>query len=305
MSEAAACGYASPMANHKRKRKANGGWAKGSLPGKATEGGASPESAKAKSRRTKAKAKARVKARTPVKSGMKITAGEHRGRFLVTPPGENFLRPMRVQVREALFNVLGDVEGAVVLDLFSGSGCLAIEALSRGAARAVLVERARPCLTAIGMNLEALGLTERADVRRHDLNLGVGALAGAGPYDLVMVHPPFDLLGKLMGKAEPKQTLDVAALLRSLVTTTGLLAEEGRVAFETPRGCYPDPEVSLAGLEVLRRKDYGTTTLFVAARAEVSAEEEAIAAASAAEAASGEDVPADAGADTSLGADSA
>lgn len=192
--------------------------------------------------------------------GLRITGGEHRGRALFAPPGQ-VLRPMRSQVRMALFNVLGtDLDGQTVLDLFAGSGCLGIEALSRGAERAVFVERAKVCLGAIERNLGTLGLSERGQVRAHDLNLGVGALVGAGPFDLILVHPPFELLGRSV----PSQSLNVATLLGSLVTTAGLLAPEGTIAFETPRGCYPDPERELPALEVWRRRDYGSTTLFLA-----------------------------------------
>ncbi|MGE0710751.1 MAG: 16S rRNA (guanine(966)-N(2))-methyltransferase RsmD [Planctomycetota bacterium] len=200
--------------------------------------------------------------------GLRITGGELRGRALLTPPGEDLLRPMRSQVRQALFNVLAaETPGAAALDLFAGSGCLGIEALSRGARRCTFVERAGPCLKVLERNLDALGLAERGEVRRHDLNLGLGALASAGPFDLVLVHPPFELLGRA---EQPSQPLDVAALLSSIPRTPGLLAPEGTVAFETPRGCYPDPAAALPGLRIVRQKDYGTTTLFVAVRAEDS-----------------------------------
>jgi 16S rRNA (guanine966-N2)-methyltransferase len=171
------------------------------------------------------------------------------------------MRPMRAQVRQALFNVLaGDLADGLVLDLFAGSGCLGIEALSRGASRVVFVDRAPACLAAIERNLETLGLSERAEVRRHDLKLGVASLVGSQPFDLVIVHPPFELLGK----GTPSQALDVAALLDSLAATPNLVTPETLVAFETPRDCYPDSDAELPTLEVLRRKDYGTTTLFVA-----------------------------------------
>lgn len=193
---------------------------------------------------------------------LRITGGDFRGRALDTPPGK-ILRPMRSQVRQALFNVLGPtVSEARVLDLFSGSGCLGFEALSRGAAHAVLVERAALCLKVIERNLASLKVSDRVTVRRHDLNLGIASLVREGPFDLVLIHPPFELLGR---STNPSQSLDVAALLRSLPAQEGLLVPGATLAFETPRGCYPEAEVAeaLAGLEVERRKDYGSTTLFV------------------------------------------
>src|SRR6185436_17415765 len=85
---------------------------------------------------------------------VRIIAGEHRGRRISAPDGER-TRPMLDRVREALFGTLGErVEGAQVLDLFAGSGSLALEALSRGAERAVLIERNPTALDALQANIE-------------------------------------------------------------------------------------------------------------------------------------------------------
>lgn len=173
---------------------------------------------------------------------------------------------MRDQVRGALFNILGAeaVEGAPVLDLFAGSGSLGIEALSRGAASAVFVERELACLEVLRQNLSALGLGEpRAVAVRHDLSLGLDALAGRGPFDLVLMHPPFAVLRAAPGPGEA----DVERLLRELADSSALLAEGGLLAFETPRENWPDPaDLSPLGLEVALRREYGSTALFVARR---------------------------------------
>lgn len=180
---------------------------------------------------------------------------------------------MRDQVRGALFNILGAeaVEGARVLDLFAGSGSLGIEALSRGAASAVFVEREPACLEVLRQNLSALGLGEpRAVAVRHDLSLGLDALAGRGPFDLVLMHPPFAVLRAAPGPGEA----DVERLLRELAGSSALLASPsssprggGLVAFETPRENWPDPaDLSPLGLEVALRREYGSTALFVARR---------------------------------------
>src|SRR3954454_14587442 len=89
---------------------------------------------------------------------VRVIAGQHGGRRLAAPRGEA-TRPTADRVREALFSALGDVSDMTVLDLFAGSGALGIEALSRGAAQATFVERARPALTALRANLEALDIT--------------------------------------------------------------------------------------------------------------------------------------------------
>jgi 16S rRNA (guanine966-N2)-methyltransferase len=98
-------------------------------------------------------------------------------------------------VREALFSMLGDVDGDRVLDLFAGSGALGIEALSRGAADAVFVERDARAAAAIRRNLESLGVEAR--VARQDV---LGFLGREqGPFDLVFCDPPYDSASRLSG----------------------------------------------------------------------------------------------------------
>ena len=87
---------------------------------------------------------------------MRVIAGIYGGRELVAPRGRA-TRPTSDRVREALFSILGDVSGARVLDLFAGSGALAIEALSRGAAEATLVDSSAAAVAAIRRNLDAAG----------------------------------------------------------------------------------------------------------------------------------------------------
>jgi 16S rRNA (guanine966-N2)-methyltransferase len=125
---------------------------------------------------------------------VRIVAGEFRGRRLSAPRGVR-TRPTADRVREALFSMLGDVSGARVLDLYAGSGALGIEALSRGAAAAVFVERDPRALAAIRRNLDALGLAE--DVVRQD---ALRFLARAeGTFDLVFCDPPYDSVPRIAG----------------------------------------------------------------------------------------------------------
>lgn len=201
-------------------------------------------------------------------TGLRIIAGEHRGAKLRTPPG-HVLRPMRDQVRGALFNILGDVvPGARVLDLFSGSGSLGLEAISRGAASALCIDRAPVCLEALAENVEKLRAGDRVEVRRHDLALGLAPLASRGPFDLVLMHPPFELLRRPPGPGEA----DPGRLLAEAARGPGLLAPGAWLAFETPRETWRDPrELEALGLRVDLRREYGTTALFVCqARAEAA-----------------------------------
>jgi 16S rRNA (guanine966-N2)-methyltransferase len=120
---------------------------------------------------------------------VRVIAGSHRGATLPAPRGRA-TRPTGDRVREALFSILGTVEGARVLDLFAGSGALAIEALSRGAAEATLVDSSAVAINAIRRNLAALGLP--AEVRRQKATAFLhSARVDGRQYDLVFVDPPY------------------------------------------------------------------------------------------------------------------
>ena len=119
---------------------------------------------------------------------MRIIAGTRKGHTIQAPPGRD-TRPTSDRVRENIFNILGPVDDAVVLDLYAGSGAMGLEALSRGAAQAVFVERDPGALRAIEQNLDKLRL--RGTVLRQD---AVAVLAGENrKYDLVFVDPPYDM----------------------------------------------------------------------------------------------------------------
>jgi 16S rRNA (guanine966-N2)-methyltransferase len=120
---------------------------------------------------------------------MRIVAGEWRGRRLAAPPGRT-TRPTSDRVREAVFSILGPLDGERVLDLFAGSGALALEALSRGAGEATLVERDRAALKALRANVEALGADARVIGGDVAAFLDSAAAAG-GHYDLVFLDPPY------------------------------------------------------------------------------------------------------------------
>ena len=121
---------------------------------------------------------------------MRVVAGRYGGRKLTAPAGSE-TRPTSDRVREALFSVLGpSIQGARVLDLFAGSGALGIEALSRGAAEAVFVDRSHKAIKAIRANLAALGID--ADVRPIEARAALRAASARGDaYDLVFLDPPY------------------------------------------------------------------------------------------------------------------
>jgi 16S rRNA (guanine966-N2)-methyltransferase len=174
---------------------------------------------------------------------MRIIAGTHRGSRLVTPKGLE-TRPTGDRVREAAFNLIGPVDGATVLDLFAGSGALGLEALSRGAARAVFVESNRAAGRAIEQNLERLRL--RGTVVLQDAVKALQMEAQAGRrYDLVLVDPPYEMFRDLQ-----------PALARILPQ---VLADDGLLVVETD--ARVDPELPLE-LRTSRRYGRARLTLF-------------------------------------------
>src|SRR5436305_124389 len=129
---------------------------------------------------------------------MRVIAGRLGGRRLRAPRGR-VTRPTSDRVKEALFAMLPDVRGAVVLDLFAGAGGLGIEALSRGALRAVFIERNAAAVQALRHNLAVLGLdAHAAEVRRAQLPAALrAARAARETYDLVLIDPPYSAGGGL------------------------------------------------------------------------------------------------------------
>ncbi|MBA3666434.1 MAG: 16S rRNA (guanine(966)-N(2))-methyltransferase RsmD [Sphingomonas sp.] len=121
---------------------------------------------------------------------MRVIAGAWRGRSLVAPQGQQ-TRPTADRTRETLFSMLvsrlGSFEGLRVADLYAGCGALGIEALSRGAAQAVLIENDRAALDAINANLASLGAGERATVRA----ASAAVLPREDPFDLILADPPY------------------------------------------------------------------------------------------------------------------
>jgi 16S rRNA (guanine966-N2)-methyltransferase len=129
---------------------------------------------------------------------LRIVAGELKGRRLATPPRRSeAVRPTADRVREALFSILGDVEGTRVLDLYCGTGALGLEAVSRGAARATLVDTH----TALARrNVTDLGVADRAEVVRADARAYLRRTRQR--FDLIFCDPPYRLADRLEGELD-------------------------------------------------------------------------------------------------------
>ena len=123
---------------------------------------------------------------------MRIIAGSLRSRRFEAPPGLK-TRPTSDRLRETLFNVLAPrIEGAAFLDLYAGSGAVGMEALSRGAARVVFVERAAPALKVLQANLARLGIRDGAAVRAESVTAFLRRDDCGSVFDVVFLDPPYD-----------------------------------------------------------------------------------------------------------------
>lgn len=174
-----------------------------------------------------------------------------RGRKLTAPRGEG-TRPTSDRVREALMSSLvnrlgSDLGGARVLDLFAGSGALALEALSRGASRAVLVERDRGALRAIADNVDALDAKERVTVVTGDVfGAAMSRVAAMGPYALLFCDPPY--------RIDQERVSTVLASLGA----AGAVSQGAALAWEhASGGAVPEPE----GFAQERTYRYGDTAV--------------------------------------------
>lgn len=156
------------------------------------------------------------------------------------------MRPTADRVRESLFNIVGGrIAGARVLDLFAGTGSLGIEALSRGAMRAVFIERDRRAVALLQANLAALRLNPgEANIIAATASEGIRRSAGGEPFDLVLMDPPYDA-----GVIDAT----LAALARE-----GLVATDGLVVVEHRASDFVKAPPILAEID---RRVYGDTAL--------------------------------------------
>ncbi len=175
---------------------------------------------------------------------MRIIAGDMRSRKLKAPEGMD-TRPTADRVKEALFSILqGRLYGARVLDLYAGSGALALEALSRGAESAVLVDCASKACQAISENIAALGCEGRAQLLRMKDTAALASLEARGDaFDLIFLDPPY--------------RMDTAPVCRALLKS-GLLRPGGMIVIEHGRETPPRIDAPLAMTD---HREYGAAGL--------------------------------------------
>lgn len=179
---------------------------------------------------------------------MRIVGGSARGRTLRAVPGSE-TRPTSDRVRQSLFDLLGQrCDGLRVLDLYAGTGALALEALSRGAAQATLVESAKAAAAVIARNAGELGFTDRVTLLRREVQRALPELAERGArFDLVFADPPYAQSG--------------SQLVADELARLSLLAPGGRAVLERskrePRPVVPEK------LQVVEERRYGDTVLLI------------------------------------------
>jgi len=151
---------------------------------------------------------------------MRVITGSARGTKLAAPPDCD-VRPMLDRVKESLFNILGDrARSGTVLDLFSGTGGLGIEALSRGAERCIFVESGIPLAACIGDNLARTRLADKATIIRADVMSGPGAIPfGSAPVSLLLCDPPYAKV------ASPTERESLCKAVERWLAETGLSPE--------------------------------------------------------------------------------
>jgi 16S rRNA (guanine966-N2)-methyltransferase len=176
---------------------------------------------------------------------VRIIAGEWRGRPLAAPEGRG-TRPTADRAREGLFSMLasriGSFEGLEVADLFAGTGALGLEALSRGAARCLFVDKDPAAIAVLRRNIDKLGAAEQAEVRTQAAELAPPPLR---PCDLVLMDPPY-------GKELAQKALE-------RIAAPGWLAPGAWISIETSREPL-DPPAPLT-IEVERRFGKAMVTL--------------------------------------------
>jgi 16S rRNA (guanine(966)-N(2))-methyltransferase RsmD len=176
---------------------------------------------------------------------MRIVGGSARGRTLLGPKDAKTIRPTADRVRETLFNILGQrLDGLTVLDLYAGTGALALEAISRGADRAVLVDSGREALGLIRANVDALGFGAQAELVAQPVARALGTLGGRGlKFDRIFADPPY--------------AAEVVNELLEGIARHALLAPEGVIIIEhAKRESAPEAH---AGFERFDQRKFGDT----------------------------------------------
>lgn len=174
--------------------------------------------------------------------GLRIVSGKLKGQRLKGPKGAP-IRPAAARVRKSLFEILGDLSGKEVLDLFAGSGAMGLEALSRGANHVTFVDANQQAVSLLFQNLEKTGQLEKCHIMKRKVTLALEALHRKKQrFDVIFVDPPYD-------QGQIRISL-------KKISEYGLLAPGGSLLCEHSPREYPD---FLSGLQKVDERKYGQT----------------------------------------------
>lgn len=183
---------------------------------------------------------------------LRVIGGKARGRRLALP-GKGEIRPTSDFVREALFNILGPQDGKDWLDVYAGTGAVALEALSRGAERASFIENSRACCEAIRANIEKCGFSQAAEVLEMTAEQGLKLLAGRGrKFEVIFADPPY-------GKG-------LAGALPGIVGEAGICAATGMLVIQHSLRERLDVDPGAWSVSDVRK--YGDTEITILIRAD-------------------------------------
>ncbi len=179
---------------------------------------------------------------------LKIIGGEHRSRILLSPEDDRTSRPYTGRVKETVFNLLrGWFENARVLDLFAGVGTMGLEAISRGAAAVVMVERDREIYDLLKRNIQALDCEDRATPILGDALSPATLFRAPRPVDVTFIDPPYDMM---QDERMRRKVLEHIARVR------GLMGEKGFVVLRSPISAT-EADFAIEGFDGPEAHDYG------------------------------------------------
>ena len=186
---------------------------------------------------------------------MRIIAGTHRGRKVFSVPRDKFVKPISARIRQSTFDIIRPwITGANFLDLFAGCGTVGLEVLSRGASKAVFVEKAGICMKTIERNIEALGFSERArawkaDIMNGDLKWLAKSVDYEG-YDLVFMGVPY--------RMEDNTPLYFSTPVLAKVASSGITTPDTIVIIQHHE---KEPVEVPENMEKYRSEQYGDTVV--------------------------------------------
>ena len=188
-------------------------------------------------------------------SHIRIIGGEFRSRKIVSVPGMS-VRPTSDRLRETIFNILSQkVKGAVVLDMFAGTGAMGIEALSRGAESAVFIDKSHEAISVINRNIALLGLESRTRVIQWDIMRNLNCLNNNRKFTLVFMDPPYDKnrVGKGLSHLYASQQLDPSVCItveHSVTENISLVSDELKIE-----------DTGQVGFRLFDQRKYGKTNV--------------------------------------------